>query len=152
MTRLSVSLFGLGLLLASIPSLFLDNFHLVATFSLLLGGVCLVVATAKIGWRGSRSAFLLLLTSNVAFWLCYALWHLRLRIAGPSPHQGIDTYAGILAEWFLLLLLLSLYEAGVFIWCAISNRQRGYALLGLAGLVLQIATSLRFAYRLVQGV
>ena len=152
MTKLSVSLFILGLLLTSIPSLFLNNFHSVASFCLFLGGISLVVAAAKNGLRSSQSLLFLLVTSNVAFWLCSFLWHLRSKIAGPSPMQGIDTYAGVLTEWFLLLLLLSVYEAGIFVWNALSNRQRGYALLGCAGLLLQSATSIRFAYSLIQGV
>ena len=152
MTKQSMSLFGLGLLLASIPSLFLNGFHFAAALCLLLGGISLVAAVAKDGWRSSQSLLLLLVTSNIAFWLCYALWHLRSKIADPSPMQGIDTYAGILSEWFLLLLLLSVYEGGVFLWNAFSNRQRGYALLGFAGLLIQGATSIRFAYNLIQGV
>ena len=152
MTRLSMSLFGLGLLLASIPTLFRNGLHIAATLCLLLGSISLVAAVAKNGWRSSQSLLILLVTSNAAFWLCYVLWHLRSKIAGPSPMQGIDTYAGILSEWFLLLLLLSVYEAGVFLWNAFSNRQRGYALLGFAALLIQGVTSIRFAYSLIQGV
>jgi hypothetical protein len=152
MTRQSVSLFCLGLFLATIPSLFPNDLHLVATLCLLFGGILLVAASVKRGWRNSQSSLLLILTSNSAFWLCYGLWHLRLKIIGPSPRQGIDTYAGVLAEWFLLLLLLSLYEVVVFTWNAVSNRQRWYALVGFAGLLLQSATSVRFAYTLIQGV
>jgi hypothetical protein len=152
MTKQSLSLFGLGIFLASIPSLLSSGFHLAATLCLLLGGISLVAAAAKDGWRSSQSLLLLLVTSNIAFWLCYALWHLKSKIAGPSPMQGIDAYAGILSVWFLLLLLLSVYEGCVFLWDAFSNPQRGYALLGFAGLLIQGATSIRLAYSLIQGV
>jgi hypothetical protein len=152
MTKQSMSLFGLGILLASVPSLLSSGFQLAATLCLLLGVISLVVAAAKDGWRSSQSLLLLLVTSNIAFWLCWALWHFKHKVASPSPMHGIDTYAGILSVWFLLLSLLSIYEGCVFLWNAFSNRQRGYAILGFVGLLIQGGTSVRFAYSLIQGV
>jgi hypothetical protein len=99
-----------------------------------------------------QSALLLFGASNAGFWLSFGLWQLRLRIAGSFGQRGIDPFSGALAEWVTLFLLFSIYEAGLCLWGAFSGRQRVMALLGLLALLIQTATSVRLAYRLIQGV
>jgi hypothetical protein len=126
--------------------------HLLSGLSVLLGGSALVVAAMKNGGAKPRSALLLLLTSNLAFWLSFSLWHLRLRSTGPSPGDSIETFAGTLAEWCMLLTPFSVYEAVVFLRGVIGGTGRLVSVSGIAALLLQTVTSLRLAYSLVQGV
>lgn len=152
MSKFLTFAFGLGVLLSSIPGLFPQPMHLLSTLSLLLGASALVGAAMINGYGRPESAVLLLLTSNLSFWLSFGLWHLRLRAAGPSPSDGIETFAGTLAVWCLLLAAFSLYESVVCLRGFMGGNGRSIAVAGIAGLVVQTLTSLRIAYNLVQGV
>ena len=115
MSKFLILALGLGVFLSSIPGLFPQPMHLLSILSLLLGGAALVAAVMKHGYGRPESALLLLLASNLAFWLSFGLWHLRLRSTGPSPSDGIETFAGTLAGWCVLLAIFSLYEVVVFL-------------------------------------
>ena len=152
MSKFMIFALGLGVLLSSIPGLFPQPMHLLSSVSLLLGGSALVAAAMKNGYGRPESAILLLLTSNLAFWLSFGLWHLRLSATGPSPSDGVETFAGTLAVWCLLLAIFSLYELVVCLRGVWGSAGRSMALAGIAGLVMQTLTSVRVAYNLVQGV
>jgi hypothetical protein len=141
-----------GLILGSVPGLYPSRLHLVADASLLIGVLLIALSTLRGGVTQPRRALLLIGYCNAAFWLSYVLWMLRVRAAGPSPAVGIDTFAGVLAEWFALMVICSAYELVVFVKGTISSQQRTIALLGLGLLIVQIFTSICFSYRLVQGV
>ena len=147
----SPKLLILGLILGSVPGFYPARLHLLADTSLLIGVLLIVVAVLRGGFSQPRRALLLIGYCNLAFWLSYGSWMFRLKVAGPSPAVGIDTFAGVLAEWFVLLVVCSAYESAVFIWGIFSNKQRPIALLGFAVLIIQILTSVRFSYHLVQG-
>jgi len=141
----------LGVVLAGIPSLFPTGFARVSAICLLLGVLFLVIAAVRAGGANPRPTLYLLLASNAAYYLCYGLWHLRLKIAGPSLGDGVDPFAQVLTEWMLVFMVLSVYEVVVFLWGAIWNRQQIYALLGLIALFLQWVISIVFAINLAAG-
>src|SRR5205085_2264810 len=84
----------------------------------------------------------------VAFWLSYGLWLIRLKFVGPSPESGIDPFAGPLAIWVILLLPFLVYEAGVFLWGIVANRERTIAAIGMVAAIVQVLGPIRFASRL----
>jgi hypothetical protein len=152
MTKPSILLWGLGMLLTSIPGLFPENLRMAALLCMALGALFYAMAAYKIGASSAGSALVLVAASNLAFWLAYGLWHLRMNTAGPSPKMGVESFAGVVSGWFTILLLFSLYEGAVFLWGTIANRERSVALVGIVALVIQTATSTRLAYSLLQGV
>ena len=152
MNRTSTILFVLGALLTSISGLFTQGLRVASLVVLLAGFISFIAAVIKSGGSQPQSALWLLIASNLSFWLCLGMWHMRLRFAVPSEKAGIDVFAGTLSAWLLILVLFSVYEAAIFSWGALSNRQRGLALVGLIAVLLQIPTSLRIAYQILQGV
>ena len=111
--RLNAVLLSIGVLLASIPGLFIESLRMVSTACLIMGALAIGTATVRNGISRPQSALLLLATQMQLFWLSYGPWHLRLKAAGPSPRQGIETFAGGLAEWVILLVAFSVYETGM---------------------------------------
>ncbi len=152
MTRSNIVLLGVGVILAAIPGSFTAPMRLASMACLMIGAVAFAAAVIRNGGLQMQSALLLFGASNAGFWLSFGLWQLRLRIAGSFGQRGIDPFSGALAEWVTLFLLFSIYEAGLCLWGAFSGRQRVMALLGLLALLIQTATSVRLAYRLIQGV
>jgi hypothetical protein len=145
-------LFALGALVMGAPGLFTAEMKWAFVAFLLSGYAILIVATVKSGGARVGTALLLLLAMNVAFWLSYVLWLFRLRILGPSPTTGIETFAGPLALWLFLLPPALLYEALVFFRGLVVNRDRTTAAVGLVATAAQVMFTLRTAYALVQGV
>src|SRR5205807_9143447 len=94
-----IALFALGTLLMSVPGLITEKMGWAFLVLLIVGYIILIVATVKNGGSRPVTALALLITSNVAFWLSYGLWLIRLKFVGPSPESGIDPFAGPLAIW-----------------------------------------------------
>jgi hypothetical protein len=147
-----LALFVLGALLMCIPGLFTAGMRWAFVAFLLAGFVILVVATVKNGGSKPGTALTLLIASNVSFWLSYALWLLRLKFWGPSPKLGIETFAGPVALWLILLLAFFLYEGVVFLRGLAANHERITAAIGLVAAIAQVLITIRVVYRMVQGV
>jgi len=147
-----LTLFALGAFLMCISGLFTAGMRWVIMSTLAVGFAVFLTAVVKSGSSRPLSALWLLVTSNLSFWICYGLWHLRLRFVGPSPETGVDVFAGTLSIWLILLAVFALYEIVIFSWSILSNHQRTLALIGLIAVFAQVLTTLRFAYKLVQGV
>jgi hypothetical protein len=141
-----------GVILGSVPSLFPARLHLLADTSLIAGFLLIVFASLRGGLNQPKRALILIGYCNLAFWLCFVLWVLQLKMVGPSPHIGIDPFAGVLAEWFVLLILGSAYEVIVFTRGIFYRQQRRFALAGFVGLMLQVLTSIQVSYSLLQGI
>ncbi|WP_232298682.1 hypothetical protein [Granulicella tundricola] len=141
-----------GLILGSVPGLYPSRLHLLADTSLLVGVLLIVFASLRGGLNQPKRALILIGYCNLAFWLSYVVWMLRLKMVGPSLDIGIDPFAGVLAEWFVLLVLGSAYEVIVFTRGIFSQQQRRIALVGMGVLLIQILTSIQVSYRLLQGV
>jgi hypothetical protein len=50
------------------------------------------------------------------------------------------------------LLTFLLYEAVVFLWGIVANRERAMAAIGLVAAIAQVLVTIRVVYRMVQGV
>ena len=146
------TLFALGALLMSAPGLFTASMKWAFVAFLAVGCVILIVATVKNGGSRPEIALTLLIASNTSFWLGYGLWLIRLKLAGPSPKSGIETFAGPVALWLIILLAFSLYEAVVFLRGLAVNQERTTAAMGLLAGVVQVLVTMRVVYRMVQGV
>lgn len=147
-----LALFVLGALLMCVPGLFTAGMKWAFVAFLAVGYVTLIVATVKNGGLSPRTALMLLIASNVSFWLSYGLWLIRLKFAGPSPKSGIEAFAGPVALWLILLLTFLLYETVVFVRGIATNQERTTAAFGLVASVAQVLVTLRTVYGLVQGV
>jgi len=145
-------LFVLGALLMCLPGLFTAGMRWAFVASLVAGYATLIVATVKSGGSRPGTALMLLAASNVSFWFSYGLWLIRLKFAGPSPKSGIEVFAGPVAFWLILLLTFLAYESVVFLRGVVANRERTVAAMGLVAAVVQVLVTLRFVYRMVQGV
>ncbi len=153
MTKSSVgTLFVIGACLMCLPGLFTAGMKWGFAAFMLGGSVIFVVATVKSGVRQPKTALTLLIASNVSMWLSYALWVARMKLVGPSPPSGIDCYAGPIALWLFLLVAFLIYEAVIFLWGILINRERAVAALGLVGAILQVSTTIRVVYNMVGGV
>lgn len=116
------------------------------------GWACTGFGLAKVGvWR-PVSAVVLVLATNSAFWLSYGLFKLRPRLVGPVQAGGIDPFASAVSIWLVTLLICALYEGIVLTRGLCSARQRQLAAIGLVGALLQIPTTLRFVYTLIEGI
>jgi hypothetical protein len=152
MNRTNTILFVCGALVMSIPGLFTHGLRVASLLVLLAGFIVFITAVIRSGGLQPQSALWLLGASNLSFWGCLGMWQMRLHFAAPSKEGGVDVFAGTLSVWLVALLLLGLYELGVFSWGAISNRQRSVALIGLAAVLLQVLISIRAAYQILEGV
>lgn len=144
--------FALGVILMCLPGLFTGGMRLASAAFMVVGYAILIVATVKNGGSKPGTALVLLATSNLSFWLSYGLWLIRLKFAGPSPREGIETFAGPLAFWVILLSTFVVYESVVFLRSVVINRERTAALTGLAAVIVQVFVTLRLAYDMVQSV
>jgi hypothetical protein len=147
-----LALFVLGALLMCLPGLFTAGMRWAFVAFLAVGYATLIVATVKSGGSRPGTALMLLAASNASFWLSYGLWLIRLKYAGPSPKSGIEVFAGAVALWLILLLTFLAYESVVFLRGFVANRERTVAAMGLVAAVVQVFVTLRFVYRMVQGV
>lgn len=135
-----------------VPGLFTAEMKWAFMAFFAVGFVFLIIATVKNGGGRPVTALMLLVASNLSFWLSYALWILRLKFIGASPKVGIDAFAGPLALWLVLLLAFLLYQAVVFVRGLAVNQERTIAAVGLAASAAQVLVTLRMAYVLVQGI
>ena len=135
-----------------VPGLFAAGMKWAFVVFLLAGYVALIVATVKNGGTRPSTALSLLVASNLSFWLSYVLWLLRMKFFGPSPESGIETFAGPVALWLVLLVTFLLYEAVVFVRGLAVNQERTTAAVGLVASAAQVLITLLMAYVLVQGV
>jgi hypothetical protein len=146
-----LAFFALGALLMSLPG-FTAPTRWASLAFLAAGYVILIVATVKNGASRPGTALMLLIASNVSFWLSFGLCLIRLKFVGPSPESGIDPFAGPVALWLYLLPTFILYEAVVFLRGLAVNQERKVAAVGLVACVVQVLLTLRTIYDLVQGV
>jgi hypothetical protein len=145
-------LFAVGALLMCVPGLLTEKMHWETITCLAIGFAIMIAATIKSRSFGPWSALWLLAASNLSFWSCYGLWHVRLRfIDGPSM-TGIDPFAGTLALWCIFLFVFMLYECVILLWAIFMNRQRIPALVIMVAALAQIPLTLKFAWEMVQGV
>ena len=147
-----LALFIIGAALMCVPGLFTAEMRWAFVAFLVAGSVILIVATVKSGSSRPGIALTLLIASNASFWLSYGLWLIRLKFAGPSPKSGIEAFAGPVALWLIVLLTFLLYEAVVFLWGIVANRERAMAAIGLVAAIAQVLVTIRVVYRMVQGV
>ncbi len=147
-----LAFFVLGALLMCVPGLFTVGMKWAFVAFLVAGSAILIVATVKSGGSKPGTALTLLIASNVSFWLSYALWLIRLKFAGPSPESGIETFAGPVALWLILLLAFLLYEAVIFLRGLAATQERTTAAIGLIVAIAQVLVTIRVVYRMVQGV
>jgi hypothetical protein len=139
----------LGVLLLAIPGLIsVDNrFYY---FGLLgLGWMSMVFALQQGGPTRPATAIALLLATNLAFWFSYGLWKLRPRIIGPVEVEGTDPF-GIAVS--VAIIICTVYESFVLARSLSGTPQRQLSALGLAGVALQLPTTLRAIYILIRGV
>lgn len=147
------TLFALGALLMCIPGLFTSRMRWASIACLALGFIILLVAMIRSNNSSPLSALWLLVVSNLSFWGCYGLWHVRLSfIDATSPTEGVNIFAGTVAIWCIFLFVFLLYEGVVLLRAIFANHQRTLALISFAIVLAQIPTTLRFAYHAVQGV
>jgi hypothetical protein len=149
-TRLA--LFAIGALLMCVPGLFTAGMRWAFVAFLAVGYATLIVATVKSGGSRPGTALTLLIASNVSFWFSLGLAVIRIKVVGPSLLGGVDAFAGPAALWLYLLPTIILYEAIVFLRGVVANRERTVAAIGLIAAVVQVLVTLRFVYRMVQGV
>jgi hypothetical protein len=148
----NLALFALGALLMGVPGLFTAGMKWAFVALLAAGYLILVIATIRNGSLRPTTGLMLLIATNLSFWLSYGLWLFRMKYAGPSPGGGIDAFAGPVALWLILLLTFFLYEAVVFVRGLTKNQERMTAAIGLVASAVQVLATLRTAYGLVQGV
>ncbi len=147
-----VALFALGAILMSAPGLCTEDLRW--AFAVFLGAGFVILVTATVWQGGSKpaAALVLLISTNLSFWLSYGLWRLRLKYVGPSPNQGIDVFAGPVALWSFVLLACLLYEVVVFVRALAKGQQRMAAVAGLLAWVIQVLITLGTVWGLLEGV
>jgi len=153
MTRPSVTLCVIGGFLMAFPGLWVREARASWLIPLGVGLTLLIIAGAKAGWSRPRTVTLVLVTLNSSFWLSFLLWRLRTRFFGFDEGPGLDPFLGPVAGWALLLLSSIAYYVLVFLraWVGRSE-ERGFLLVGIAGLVLQVLVTMRFIWEIIQGV
>jgi len=144
--------YALGLLLLALPGSFTTKSRPYFFGILGLGWLLIVLFLKHARYAPPGTALLLLVTSNAAFWLSYLLWRLRPRMMGPLGVEGTDSFGVALSIWLAVLLICTLYEGFVFLRGVGTAQQRQVSVLGLVGLMLQVTTTLRVIYLLLQGV
>ena len=109
----------------------------------------LAVVFPKVGIFNAKTTVFLIAVSNIAFAAHYALWKYGVI---HHPEVGIDPFAGAVALWFLVLVVLAGLEI-VAIVCSLNRAQRNTANSSLAAIMwlLQIFT-IRFLYLMLEGV
>lgn len=136
-----------------IPGVFTAGMRWASIASLTVGFIFELAAMGKSNKSSPESALLLLAASNLSFWGCFGLWHVRLHfIDAMSPTGGVDVFAGTVAIWCIFMVIFLLYEGVILIRAIWANHQRMLALICLPLVLAQIPTTLRFAYQAVQGV
>lgn len=151
-TRVQLAMAVAGGVLLALPGLDRTGTNLFFDLSYLTGLLLLVISTTKYGLTTPKTALLLLVVSNVSFWLSYALWSVRSKVVGPPPTVGIDPFAGPVSFWMLLFLAFLIYETAVFVVGLTANRQRSLAAVGLVAVAAQVLVTLRTIYAMIKGV
>jgi hypothetical protein len=144
-------LYLIGITLMSATGAFTERFRLLSIAAFVIGTAIFFVETIRRGPRRSSSAVWLLVASNVAFWTSVILWTLRRTVA-PTPHAGIDTFAGTLALWLVVLFVFLIYEIGILLRNILCGGKKQLSAIGIVASLLQLPTSFWFAWHLVQGV
>jgi hypothetical protein len=154
MTQASkLTLYLIGALLMAIPGLFRTSMRFWFVAYMAVGCLLLVTAAVRHEFTKPKTALLLLIMSNLSFWLSFALWRMRDTLVGPMPrYSGIDPFVGPLVIWLAVLLVLATYETVVFAIGVIANRNRTLAAIGLVAVVVQVLVSVRSIYLMIQGV
>lgn len=147
-----ITLYIIGALLMAIPGLFTTGMRFFFMAFVAAGYLLLITATVKYDFTKPKTALLLLIVSNLSFWLSYGLWLMRSRIVGQPPKEGIDPFAGPVSLWLVIFLTFVLYEAAIFLMGITVNRERSVAAVGLAAIVVQILVTMRTIYVMIQGV
>jgi uncharacterized membrane protein (DUF373 family) len=138
-------------MLMAVPGLFTSETRL-SLVLMAAGCLFLLIATAQKGVSKPETALLLLISSNLSFWLSYGLWLLRPKLMGPPRTEGIDPFAGPVAFWLLVLVIFAIYEAVTFLVGMTRVQQRKIASVGLAAVVLQVLVTMRTVYNMVKGI
>jgi hypothetical protein len=142
-----------GALLMAIPGLFRTSIRFWFVACMAVGCLSLVTAAFRQEFTRPKTALLLLIVSNLSFWLSFALWRMRDTLVGPMPrYSGIDPFVGPLVIWLAVLVLMATYQTVVFAVGVIANRNRTVAAIGLAAVVVQVLVSVRHIYLMIQGV
>lgn len=147
-----VALYVVGGILLALPGVFTAGSRFFFVALMAGGSALLVTACARHEFTAPKTALLLLLVSNAAFWLSYALWSWRSKFGATPPREGIDPFAGPVSLWLVLFLAFLVYEAAVFVVGLTANRQRGLAGAGLVAVVAQVLVTMRTIYAMIKGV
>jgi hypothetical protein len=142
----------LGVFLLALPGLIsVDNrFYYFGVLG--LGWISIVFALRQSGPTLPGTAIVLLLVTNLAFWLSYGLWKLRPHIVGPVQAEGTDPFGIAVAVWLIAIIICALYEIIILVRGISGTTQRYLSVVGLAGVVLQFPTTLRLIYSLIRGI
>ncbi len=141
-----------GTVLLALPGLInVDNRFYYFSF-LGLGWLSLVFTLRQSGLPRPGTAIALLVTTNLAFWLSYCLWKVRARIVGPVQTDGTDPFGLAVSIWLFAIIICAVYESVVLVRALVRSSQQQMSVLGLAGVALQVPTTLRFIYSMIRGV
>jgi hypothetical protein len=147
----TIIFYGAGVMLMAIPGFFTTHSRF-AYLACMIGGLVLLAAAAGPQLTKPKTALLLLVITNLSFWLSVMFWIMRDRLIG-LPHQtAIDPFVGPQLLWLLLFLIFVPYEVVVFLAGMIANRERKLAAIGATGVVAQVLITGRSIYLMLQGV
>lgn len=148
----TIILYGIGALLMALPGLFTTGRRSVYLLCM-ISGLLLIAAAGKRGFAQPKTALVLLVVSNISFWLSVVLWLSRDKLFGmPTRESGVDPFVGPLLLWLAVLILFVIYESVVFATGIIVNRSRTVAVIGLAAVAVQVLLTGRSIYLMIQGV
>lgn len=141
-----------GVVLMALPAAF-PGWLTVGMLLVFLIGLSLVVTAARLfSVSASLKAVLVLLATNISFWLCVGLNGPEPRVSSVSQSRA-EAFPFLAALWYITLFALSIYEGYAFLrGLRIGpSRERKYAVVGSFLLLAQLGTLL-YAVRGFAGV
>lgn len=152
MTTLGILLYAIGALVSAMAGLLTVENRFYSFGLLALGLMCMAAACWLSGvWRPSTAVSLLLVT-NATFWLSFAMWRIRPRLIGPTADAGLDPFSLAVSVWLIVFAACLIYEGFVLIRGVSDGTHRRVAVVGLIGAVLQVPTTMRVIFTMLQGV
>ena len=134
-----LTLFLSGALLLAMPGWLAGQGRLL-TLALMTVGSCLLGIAVFLGGLGNeKTALSLLAITTGSFWLACALWQLSLLLRSGPFAAGTDPFILAVVLWLIILPACALYELGVFVRGILRGDDRRTCLLGLLGLLPQLA-------------
>jgi uncharacterized membrane protein len=119
---------------------------------MVVGFIILIAATVRDGASKPETALALLVVSNAAYWLSYALFRTRLAFTQPVHLPFPDVFVRpVVATWVLVIVIFLVYELFIFVWALLAKRDRAIAAFGLGASVAQVLLTLTSAYYLMSG-